>query len=705
MVLNRLIGRNVKCLVIFFIVIPRITLTEAWKDERYKKSLEYAAINDVKLRGGVQHPEDGSAIGERLNYNPGVTGNAGPKNVTKFDNSVEQHDVLDDGKSHDGYNVSSHEGLLNTAYFNTLLVIVSMLVVLLTLVSKIEFKLQTKDKFMRQAFDICVRQVVIMSLVNLGLYMAMHTDLADRLDYIFNKDIKHVEVFDTLLQISFFLFCFFFLFCVYIAIVVGRGTKFLSIADEADVVTTAKEYDFSKNNFLHFFNTVTDKAKYMVNRMEFTDMVKQRGYSDNCGCYFMDYMRASLIQISIPLLRISRGALFVLLVALVILRIIGNVDIFRTIYYITIANTLAILALASRISHLDSQLYPLDISQYLLLKLNVGDVGDALQPLYKGGEEENQSEGIQNWLFGEGAINAHQNIFWLKQYGPVALESIFGTLLFSHLLILSVWTYSLRYVGIQFLKDIRMSTPLFATLLVLFLVPKMLYSLMVVTRCGHLINFELLESILLLQKTENAKNATELLDALSIESVRFAFVKGGDEYWRMLLAKQKALPPHINQRIKLHWESISSGKATVDNHKLAKYLSDQWGFSGKSDKHRMKEFISQFMRNDTCRMNEEEFMVFGYKIKHMILAPLEEDILMILFEDKFDIPWKAPCGIDLVTFDSIIRKLNLKWKKSAQRHFLEFIGSGPAEGLSPENLICQLNNFQRACQKNYFSAV
>eukprot|EP00371_Babesia_bovis_P001021 XP_001609668.1 membrane protein [Babesia bovis T2Bo] len=589
MVLNRLIGRNVKCLVIFFIVIPRITLTEAWKDERYKKSLEYAAINDVKLRGGVQHPEDGSAIGERLNYNPGVTGNAGPKNVTKFDNSVEQHDVLDgkfysfpgemlsDGKSHDGYNVSSHEGLLNTAYFNTLLVIVSMLVVLLTLVSKIEFKLQTKDKFMRQAFDICVRQVVIMSLVNLGLYMAMHTDLADRLDYIFNKDIKHVEVFDTLLQISFFLFCFFFLFCVYIAIVVGRGTKFLSIADEADVVTTAKEYDFSKNNFLHFFNTVTDKAKYMVNRMEFTDMVKQRGYSDNCGCYFMDYMRASLIQISIPLLRISRGALFVLLVALVILRIIGNVDIFRTIYYITIANTLAILALASRISHLDSQLYPLDISQYLLLKLNVGDVGDALQPLYKGGEEENQSEGIQNWLFGEGAINAHQNIFWLKQYGPVALESIFGTLLFSHLLILSVWTYSLRY------------------------------------------------------KTENAKNATELLDALSIESVRFAFVKGGDEYWRMLLAKQKALPPHINQRIKLHWESISSGKATVDNHKLAKYLSDQWGFSGKSDKHRMKEFISQFMRNDTCRMNEEEFMVFGYKIKHMILAPLEEDILMVFF--------------------------------------------------------------------------
>ncbi|GFE54464.1 rhoptry neck protein 11 [Babesia ovis] len=698
-------GKNWSLLCVCIVLLQAIGQTGAWKDDKHSHAIEYGGANDGT------HPLKSSEFGT-LNFRHPIKDHGGESDDTSM--------KIDSGMKMDTEVVQNvaGEGRLNKAYFNTLLVIVAILVAILTLVSNVEIRLQSKDKFMTQAFDICVRQVVIMSLVTLGLYMVMHTDLAERLDYLFTRKSKHIEVFDTLLQISFFLFCVFFIFCIYIGIVVSRGTKFIRAADEADVVTTAKEYDFAKNSTICCFNNVTDKTKYLVSRMEFTDMVKQRGYSDNCGCYFMDYMRASLIQISMTLLKISRSALFIALVVLVVLKFIGTVNIFRTIYYITILNTLAIAALASRIAHLDSQLYPLDLSQYLLLKLNVGNVGDALQPLYMGGDEENTpSDGLQSWLFGDGALNAHQNIFWLKQYGPAALKNIFGTLLFSHLMILSVWMYCLKSNGSMMFQDISVAAPLLATAFIACLIPKMLYSLVVVTRCGHLIDFELLENILVLKKTENAKNATELIDALSIEAVRYAMVKGGDEYWRMLLAKQKALPPHINERIKGYWDSISNGQNDVKPQQVLKYLQSQWGTAGGCTKQRMTEFISQFMRHDPKRMNLEEFMVFGYKIKHMILAPLEDETLIVmfciiclyklqgLFEDKFEIPWKAPCGIDLGTFDTVIKKLNLKWKKSAERDFLEFISGGASYGLSPESLMHQLNNFQQACQKNYFSAL
>ncbi|ORM41499.1 uncharacterized protein BXIN_2591 [Babesia sp. Xinjiang] len=708
-------------LIICIAIIQSMPIANAWKGDRHLSTADTTDVHDGQQKNGmnINHAENSSLtprspdVEKDKVQESGYIENTLPKNGEETNNRNHLEGTFglrSESKENSGTmrnkSMKMQEGMLNTEYFNTLLVVVAIVVAVLTMVSNIEMRIQAKDRFMRQAFDICVRQVVIMSLVTLSLYMVMHTDLAERLDMLFVRESKHIEVFDTLLQISFFLFCFFFLYCIYIGIVVSRSSKFIREADEADVVTTAKEYDFVKNSLIHCGNTVVDKTKYLVNRMEFSDMVKQRGYSDNCGCYFMDYMRASLIQIATTLLKISRIALLVALAVLVVLRIVGTVHIFRTIYYVTVLNTLAFVALALRLSYLDSQLYPLDLSQYLLLKLNVGNAGNALQPLYKEGEQESFAyDAVQSWLFGEGTINAHQNIFLLKQYGPLVLQSTFGTVLFCHLMILAVWCYCLRHGGTLLFEDVHVAAPLFATVLIICLVPKILYSLLVVTRCGHLIDFDLLDNILMTQKNENGKNAAQLIDALAMESVRFSLEKGGDDCWRMLMAKQKALPENITKQIRSHWDAICSGHSKVNVHQLVKYLQSQWGGSGTSNKHRMKEFVSQFMRHDPRSMNREEFMVLGYTIKHMILVPLEDENLTILFEHKFEIPWKAPCGIDLSNFDSIIRKLNLKWTKSAQRHFLEFIGGGAAEGLSPEYLIHQLDNFQQACQKNYFSAV
>ncbi|GBE61821.1 rhoptry neck protein 11 [Babesia ovata] len=549
------------------------------------------------------------------------------------------------------------EGFLNTAYFNTLLVIFAILVLVLTLVADIEMRIQSKDEFMRQAFDNCVRQVALMSFVTLSLYIAMHTDLAKRLDELFVQDSKHLEVFDALMQISFFLFCCFFVYCIYIGIVVSRWTKFMRKADEADVLTSAKEFDFVNGSQFIWNRNVINKARYMVNRMEFGDAVKQRGYSDVGGCYFMDYLRASLIQIAMTLIRISRVSLFVALSVLIVLRFIGPVHIMRTIHILSFLNTAAVVALAWRIWYIESHLYPPELSQYMLLKLNVSDVGEALQPTYKGGNEYAPSNIVQYWICGDAAINAHENLFWLKQHGPIVLRKAFEALLFCHLMILSVWLYCLKNNAKAIIEDYDAAAPLVGTVIVAVLAPSMLYSLVIVTRCGNLIDYELLEKVLTSHKNENAKNALQLIDSLAMEAIIFALEKGGDDQWRKLLAKQKALPDAITSQIKSHWNSMKNVNDEIKFSALLKYLQSQWGNFRSCNQQRMKEFVKQFMRHDPKTMNCQEFMVFGYAIKSMILTPLEEEYQTALFEDKFEIPWRSPCGVDLNNFDTIITQV------------------------------------------------
>ncbi|GIX65233.1 uncharacterized protein BcabD6B2_46680 [Babesia caballi] len=716
-------------------VLQAVQPSTAWKDVHHLKGAHRAVEENAKGNEEMKHMGSGgsnvalssststkeepvkngntlsvglnSAVGDK----PRDGNHAGKKSGT--------HDLgSKSGEVKHGVDYKPGEGALNTAYFNTLVVIFAILVLVLTLVSDIEMRIQAKDEFMRQAVDISVRQVALMSLVTLSIYIVMHTDLANQLDVYFTRELAHIEVFDTLMQISFFLFCFFFVFCIYIALVTTRNTRFMRKVDEADVVTTAKEFDFVKGSLLHCCSSVIDKTKYLVNRMEFSEAVKQRGYSDNSGCFFMEYLRASFIQVAMTLLKISRLSLFVALAVLLVLRCLGTVNIFRTIYVITGLNTAVFILVALRVFYLESQLYPLELSQYLLLKLSIGDAGEGLQPVYKGLPHEvgslvhgsdcaqyTPSNAMQSWLCGDRAINAHENLFWLKQNGPIVLQKTFETLLFCHLMILSVWSYCLKSKPSMMFDDFKTASPLIATLVIICLVPKILYSLVIVTRCGSLIDFDLLDKVLRSQKNENAKNTAQLIDALAMEAVRFAFEKDGDVHWRKLLAKQKALPEGITNQLKSHWDSMRSRDGHLNLQKSIKYLQSHWGSSGICDQQRMKEFVKQFMRRDAKRMNLEEFMVFGYAIKNMIVMPLEEENLMALFEQKFEIPWRSPCGIDVNNFDTIISKLRLKWIKSSQRRFLEFIGGGTVEGLSPEYLIRQLDNFQQACQKDYFSTV
>ncbi|KAK1938552.1 putative membrane protein [Babesia divergens] len=598
---------------------------------------------------------------------------------------------------------------MDAGYFNTLVIILGLLVCVISLVSNVKMKIDSNDEFVREAFDACVKQISLMSLVILGFYIVIHTDIARTLDSLITKEPKHLEVLDAILQISFFVFCYFIIFCAFLACVVSRIVKFMRKSDEADVLTTAKEYDFVNGSILGFVHEVMDKTKYLMTRMEFVDEIKQRGFQENNATHCYDYMVASLLKISTGFLKISRSSLFIAFTVVLVLRLVGEVQIFTVISVLTALNACAIALLSLRLFYLESQLYSPEPSQYLLMKLNVGNVGEELQPIYKGLPEQYvPSNFVQRWMCGYGATNAHENLFWLKQNGPVVMHKLFEALIFCHLILISVWSYNLKGEPLLVFEGYSDVIPIPATILIMYLLPKILYSLMVVTKCGAMIDFELLEKVLISSKNENSKNSVQLIDALAIEAAKFALQKGGDNHWKILLAKQKTLSDSITRELVTQWEFMKGSDDKIGRNHLIKYIQSQLSITRIFNNQQLMDFIKLFMRHDAEKANFEEFMVFGYVIGSVILDPLEENSIIELFENKFNIPWKSPCGIHLNNFDTIVKsvcstKLNLKWNVNSQRHFLGFIGGGAVEGMSPEYLVQQLEHFQQACHKQYFS--
>ncbi|KAK1442563.1 hypothetical protein BgAZ_300810 [Babesia gibsoni] len=591
--------------------------------------------------------------------------------------------------------------MLNRGYFNTLLVVFGLLVVVLTLASGVELVVQSKDEFMRQSFDSCLRQVSLMSFILLCFNIVLHTDIASRLEMLFSNIPEHLQVIDVIMQVSFFLLCFFIVFCLCIAFSVSRIVKFMRKCDEADILTTAKEYDFVCSSILSLDNGVLERAKYLVTRMEFSEEAKRHGFQENGSRYFYDYMRASVMKTSMKFTRVSRGSFVVTLCVLAIMRLVKKVEIFALLKLLMYINSMVIFLLTARLLSLEKKLYPNELSQYLLLKLNIGDIEDILRPVYKQNDRNSPFDQAQDPIYDLTSAEAHERIFWFGENGPAVLQNLYEVFFFCQLILLSVWLYNVKnqpYMAFRSFEDL---VPLFLTLTIIIWLPCILYSLVVVSRCGGLIDRDLLELVINTSRIEDSKHAIQLIDVLAVESVRNYLERGGEESWKALLGKHKTLPDKVIAQVATEWDVLRNKYDRVELDQVSKYIISQLPGAAVCSKRQLKEFIKLFMRGDGRTLNAEEFTALGCVIKNILVNPLDEAYLADLFQDRYDIPWKSPCGIHMNNFDIILKNLNLKWTVTSQRHFLEFIGCGELEGLSPEYFVKQLEQVQEACHKKY----
>ncbi|BAM42091.1 conserved hypothetical protein [Theileria orientalis strain Shintoku] len=617
--------------------------------------------------------------------------------------------------------------------WSTVVVVVVVLtstfaILMMTLFKLIEGKIEdTQDLFLKNAFNMCFRQIALIGVINLVLWLILQTRIATKLDNIIfkqNRNLPHLKnntnsivepIFECLLSISVILLAWYLVYVVYFQFIVRRTIAWMRKTDNSDVLTTAKEVEFLEKSFCNrLWNPgVLRRGKFLANRFEFIDNINAMSLpkNDPGGYYFMEYLRANLLDISVQMLRFPRAVFVFVILFSVVLRNTLNFEGMNEVMVLSVFSTLcalSMLLLHIYVFLIEDKLYPSKLSQYLILKHNTNDMeiskffNQSLLPPYKLAQLEDEPNNfLTKLVHGDAPVNKHEDLFLFKSKGPKILVKLFELICFSLMIILAIWVYLVQQHQNTWLIHFRFGNPIILCNLgvVAFLIPKILYSLIVVGKTGLLIELDTLEKVWESNRSNNTRHAMELIDALNLDAVETSLKRNGDTYWRHLLAKLKTSPLAVQKQMNDIWCSLDSKKkGVIGMTKILRFMSSQ-GLQ-ITNKKRIKEFIKSFTRTKPYTLTEEEFLVLGLVVKQIIVIPLDISQMKILFEQVYGIPWTSAYGIDSDSLQTIIKHLGLKWNEGDRRHLLDFLSGGRCDGMSPENFIEQLSTVELLLKPN-----
>ncbi|OEH76047.1 transmembrane protein [Cyclospora cayetanensis] len=354
---------------------------------------------------------------------------------------------------------------------------------------------------------------------------------------------------------------------------------------------------------------------------------------DPSGYYFMEYMRASLMQMAIQMLRLPNSTLAFLMVIVVILRPFLSFRVHLEAAILSICSLVCLvwmLCTWAYVACIEKQLLPRQIPHYLVMRYHTEVAGDSAAeymeeytPPYKLQKQKNAWPGVcSRYFYGTTLPNKHQQLFCFWANGP---NIVMRTL--------EVWE---------------------------------------------------------IQRAENVRRTAELVDGLRVQSTLFAINEGGEMFWKQMQIKALSVSRAVKEQMVVMWASLDEEHlGQIDRPKLFKFLKSQ-GLSIRTEAD-VNDFLQIFDRTNKGGVDAEEFYVLLIVIKQLLMEPLDKDALRALFEDKYGIPWTAPTGVDVNSLARILSELGLQWSEGQRRYLLDFVGGKRGTtGVSADLLVSQL---------------
>ncbi|KAL8435118.1 hypothetical protein Efla_006339 [Eimeria flavescens] len=580
------------------------------------------------------------------------------------------------------------------------------------------------DQFSREVMETAFRQIAYIAIVDVILWGCMQSNVAEILDELIFGDVmpQHRDadivlenvspmlevLFEELFFVAILLLIWYVVFVVLLQCLVRQLASWMrKVDEEEDVTTIARKAEVAEHSTCGTCIKADDiaKARFVAHRYEFGDNVQTMSIPgiDPSGYYFMEYMRASLMQMAIKMLRLPNSTLVLLMVVAVGVRPFLSVRVHPEAALLSVCSFLCLLGMLctwAYVSCIERQLLPRKVPHYLVMRYHMEVGGEAgaeyieeYTPPYKLQKQKSTWPGVcSRYFYGTTLPNKHQQLFCFWANGPNIVMRALEASYFCQLLVLAWWVQLLRshpatWLRISWWGNIVVGL---CALLHFGLLKQVLYTTLIALHSGMLVDNELLEQVWEIQRAENVRRTAELVDGLRVQSTLFAISEGGEMFWKQMKIKALSVSRPVREQMVAMWASLDEEHlGQIDRQKLFKFLRSQ-GLTIRTEAD-VNDFLQVFDRSNKGGVDEEEFYVLVIVVKQLLMEPLDKDALRALFEDKYGIPWSAPTGIDVNNLSRILSELGLQWSEGKRRYLLDFVGGKRGTtGVSADLFVSQL---------------
>ncbi|KAL8445665.1 hypothetical protein Emag_005044 [Eimeria magna] len=338
----------------------------------------------------------------------------------------------------------SLENRKNNTYFVIALCMLAFAILVQCSCRVLEKKvIQGGDQFAREVMETAFRQIAYIAIVDVILWGCMQSNVAEILDELIFGDVmpQHRDadivlenvspmlevLFEELFFVAILLLVWYVVFVVLLQCLVRQLASWMrKVDEEEDVTTIARKAEAALNATCGscFKSEDIAKAHFVAHRYEFGDNVQTMSIPgiDPSGYYFMEYMRASLMQMAIKMLRLPNSTLMLLMVVAVILRPFLSFRVHPEAALLSVCSFLCLLGMLltwAYVKCIERQLLPRRVPHYLVMRYHMEVGGDAgaeyleeYTPPYKLRKQKSAWPGVcSRYFYGTTLPNKHQQLF------------------------------------------------------------------------------------------------------------------------------------------------------------------------------------------------------------------------------------------------------------------------------------------------------
>ncbi|KAL5369549.1 hypothetical protein CPHLJ_3g2010 [Cryptosporidium parvum] len=289
-------------------------------------------------------------------------------------------------------------------------------------------------------------------------------------------------------------------------------------------------------------------------------------------------------------------------------------------------------------------------------------------------------------LCGTNSPSLHDDLFLFKRNGPAILLRWFQASYFLQLILISIVIHLSYLQKRLWYEEFPLAT---FTIWVIFgiqhlCLPFIIYPILLCTSVGQMADKIVLEQVLNIQKTQNIQRLSQISEALRFYSFLHLFNSGSEENKELQRRKfsivAKTAPWELQIRCRntmnflinnapIRTRSIVS-RWGVDEYTIRYYLVSEGLYY--SSEH-AKDVLTTFDYDKDNKLNETEFAICYHAIQQHFMGELDVNLLLNYLEANFGVNTASSTGIDLNTFTTLVKKLNLGWSSGQIRHAMIFL--------------------------------
>ncbi|KAL8427732.1 hypothetical protein ACSSS7_007557 [Eimeria intestinalis] len=257
------------------------------------------------------------------------------------------------------------------------------------------------DQFSREVMETAFRQIAYIAIVDVILWGCMQSNVAEILDELIFGDVmpQHRDadivlenvspmlevLFEELFFVAILLLIWYVVFVVLLQCLVRQLASWMrKVDEEEDVTIIARKAEAAQTATCGscFNSEDIAKAQFVAHRYEFGDNVQTMSIPgiDPSGYYFMEYMRASLMQMAIKMLRLPNSTLVLLMVVAVFLRPFLSFRVHPEAALLSVCSFICLLGMLltwAYVKSIERQLLPRRVPHYLIMRYHMEIGGDA----------------------------------------------------------------------------------------------------------------------------------------------------------------------------------------------------------------------------------------------------------------------------------------------------------------------------------------